>query len=276
MINRFLISVLILSAAGLWGCSKEFRQYTSWSNKGSLAEKDSAAFFFLGRKDYEKAAYLFEELLPAYRGSERAKDILYHLAYCKYEFGTYQVAAYRFEEYTTQYPNDVRTAECTFMIGYCYYLESSPYYLDQAFTKQALERLQLFAYRYPDSDKIKKCNELMSDLRERLANKEMKQAELYFNMQNYKSAVTAYEVAIQEYPDSRYREQAQFMLFKSAYYLAGASTIARQQNRYLDALDYYKRYKDKYPTGLYEKEAEQLYAQARKALGKLQATAVQP
>jgi len=46
----------------LSSCSKETRKYRKYSLKGSVAEKDSAAFFFYEQEDYEKAAFLFEEI----------------------------------------------------------------------------------------------------------------------------------------------------------------------------------------------------------------------
>ena len=72
------LTALILS---MTSCAPELRKYNQWSRKGTLAEKDSAAFFFYNRGDFDKAAFLFEELQAAYRGDDRARTILYHYAY---------------------------------------------------------------------------------------------------------------------------------------------------------------------------------------------------
>ncbi|MEL6651572.1 MAG: hypothetical protein AAFQ87_12295, partial [Bacteroidota bacterium] len=42
-------------------------------------------------------------------------------------------------------------------------------------------------------------------------------------------------------------------------------------NRYLDAIDYYEKFVDRYPNSVYLKDAENLFAKAKKSLGKLQA-----
>jgi outer membrane protein assembly factor BamD len=253
----------------LQGCSAEYRQYNKWSRKGTLAQKDSAAFFYYEQGDYEKAAFLFEELRGAYRGDVRAKTILYHYAYSKYEDGFYVVAAYYFENYTQLYPNDERTPECLFMVGYCYYLESAPYYLDQEFTLKAITQLQLFINTYPQGDQVPRANVLIAQLRERLAKKEFETARLYYRIENYKAAVTAFKVMIQEYPDSKYREEGQYLLFESAAALANVSSDRRKKNRYLDAIDLYETFVDRYPDSEFLREAESTYIKTKRGLGKI-------
>ncbi|MEM7655670.1 MAG: outer membrane protein assembly factor BamD [Bacteroidota bacterium] len=271
--NKHWIIGLIAFAflIGMASCSKEYKKYSTWSRKGSISEKDSAAFFFYQRGDYEKAAFLFEDLRPAYRGTDRAKTIMYHYAYAKYHFGLYVVGAYYFEQFVKQFPNDDLTPECTFMIGYCYYLEAAPYQLDQTFTDKAIAQLQLFIDTYPYHEKVEDCNRLLIELRERKAQKEFESARLYYHVENYRAAVTAFDVMIQEFPDSRYREEAQFLWFKSAVRLADVSSSRRKKNRYLDALDQYQSFVDKYPNSPFLKEAEDLFVKAKRNLGKIMA-----
>lgn len=270
MKNCLIVLLCVFTlGAGLSSCSKEYKKYTTYSRKGSISEKDSAAFYFYGRGDYEKASYLFEDLRPAYRGTDRAKTILYHYAYAKYKFGLYVVAGYYFDQYVKLYPNDDLTAECTFMVAYCNYLEAAPYYLDQTFADKAISDFQLFVNKFPDHEKVEESNRLMTDLRERKAQKSFETAKLYYKIQNYRAAVTSFEVMIQEYPDSRYREEAQFLWFKSAVLLADVSVASKKKNRYLDALDLHQKLVDKYPSGVYAKDAEDLYVKAKKNLGKI-------
>lgn len=265
--------LLALSIAGLalGSCAPEYKQFSRWSRKGSIAEKDSAAFYFFERKDYERAAFLFEELRAAYRGSQRDKVILYHIAYSKYNQRLYSTAAYHFEQYANLYPNDERTPECTFMVGYCYYLESAPYYLDQSLTRKAMAQLQLFVNNYPFSDRVERCNELLNELRERLARKKFEQASLYLKIENYRAAVSAFQGFMQEFPDSRYREEAQFLLIRAAVLLAEVSIADKKRNRYLDAIEFYEQFVDRYPSSVYLRDAETLFARAKRGLGRLDA-----
>ncbi|MEL6841665.1 MAG: outer membrane protein assembly factor BamD, partial [Bacteroidota bacterium] len=231
----------------------------------------AAMYFYEVRKDYDKAGFLFEELRNSYRGQARAKDMLYYFADCKYQTGFYVLAAYYFEQYASQYPSDPRTEECVFKVGYCYYLQSAPHYLDQEFTNKTINQFQLFINAYPASDKREEANDLITEMRERLAKKDFEAAKLYYNLGRYKAAVTSLEVFVQRFPDSRYREEAQYLRFESLVYLADNSIANKQKNRYLDAIDYYEKFVDRYPNSVYLKDAENLFAKAKKSLGKLQA-----
>lgn len=252
-----------------FGCSKEYRKYRKYSTKGTIDQRDSAAYYFFEKEDYEKAGFLFEELLGLYRGNPRGEDILYHLAYTKFNQKNYLVASYYFEQYSKNYPNNERAEECAYQAAFGYYIQSAPYYLDQSSTKQAIEQFQLFIVSYPGSDRIEKANSLIFELRERLAKKEFEQASLYFKIGSFKAALTAFEAFLLAYPDSRYQEEGSFMLFKSAVSFADISTDRRKKNRYLDALDIYQEFIDAYPESTFAKEAEDIYVKARKNLAKV-------
>ncbi len=263
--------IVLIASAFLASCSGELKTYNRYVKKGTIQQRDSAAFFFYNRGNYEKAAFLFEELMSLSRGDTSAESYLYHYAYCKYNQHFFVSASYYFEQLTRQFPSSDKAEECAFMIGYCYYQQSDPYYLDQSFTDKALSQFQVFINLYPGSAKIKEANELMTDMREKQAHKSFEQSKLYLKVSNYKAAVEAFQVTMAEYPDSRYREEAQFLLIKAAVQLADNSVISKRKNRYLDALDYYTAFIDKYPNSVFIKEAENLYDRAKRNLGKIQA-----
>lgn len=261
---------------GLIACNEDYRKNTQYSRKGSIAEKDSAAIYFYEvRKDYDKAGFLFEELRNSYRGQERAKKMLYYFADCKYQTGFYVLAAYYYDQYAKQYPSDPLTEECIFKVGYCYYLQSAPYYLDQEFTNKTIGQLQLFINAFPQSDKREEASNLITEMREKLAQKDFEAAKLYYNISRYKAAVSSLEVFVQQFPDSRYREEAQYLRFESLVLLAENSISSKKKNRYLDAIEYYEKFVDRYPNSVYLKDAENLYAKAKKSLGKIQAEAAE-
>lgn len=262
---------LILLAGLLASCSPELKKYNQYSRKGTLSEKDSAAFYFFEQGDCDKASYLLEELQGAYRGQPRAKDVLFTYCQAKYNCGFYIISAYYYEQFSKLYPNEPRTPEATFMVGYCYFLESAPYYRDQEFTNKAIQQFQLFINSYPFHERVQEATELIIQMRERLAEKDFETANLYFTLENFKAAVTSYEVFVSEFPDSRYREEAEYMHFESAYYLANISIASKKKNRFLDAIDYFEAFSDKYPNSVYLKDGEKLYAKAKEALGKIRA-----
>lgn len=262
---------LMLMAGILASCSPELKKYNQYSRKGTLSEKDSAAFYFFEQGDCDKASYLLEELQGAYRGQPRAKDVLFTYCQAKYDCGFYIISAYYYEQFAKLYPNEPRTPEATFMVGYCYFLESAPYYRDQEFTNKAISQFQLFINSYPYHQRVEEATNLIIQMRERLAEKDFETATLYFTLENFKAAVTSFEVFISEFPDSRYREEAEYMRFASAYYLANISIASKKKNRFLDAIDYFEAFADKYPNSVFLKDGEKLYAKAKETLGKIRA-----
>jgi len=263
------VSTLFFLSTLFFSCSKEVRKYRKYSLKGTVAQQDSAAFFFYNREDYEKSAVLFEGLLGYYRASTRYQEILYYLAYSRYNQKRYLQASSHFEQFTKQFPSAERTEECAYMLALCYYNLSYPYYLDQSPTLKAMDQLQYFIVSYPYSDHVEQCNQYLSSLRERLAKKSLEQARLYYKTEDYIGAVTSFEVMIQEFPDSRYREEAQYMWFRSAAALADVSTQRRKENRYKDAIDLYEEFVDRYPNSPFIKDAEQVYAKVKLNLGEI-------
>ena len=262
---------LVLFAIGLFGmsCSKELRQNRKYSLKGGVAEKDSAAFFFYNRGDYEKAAFLFEELLGYYRSNTRYQEILYHLAYSRYKQRRYLESSQFFEQFTKRFPSVERTEECAYLLAVSFYKLSLPHYLDQTPTLKAMDQLQYFLVSYPYSENKEQSQEYMAELRERLAKKALEQARLYHKREDYRAAITSFEVFLQEYPDSRYREEGHFNWFLAASDFARNSTERRKENRYKDALDIYEEFVERYPDSGYLKDAEQEFAKVRKELGEI-------
>ena len=266
--NRIFLFVGLAGLLIMGSCSKELRKYNTYARKGSIQERDSAAFYFYERESYEKAGYLFEELMRLARGGHRGPEYLYHFAYSKYKQGLFISASYYFDQFTKQYPSHPKTEEAAYMVAYCYYQQADPHYLDQTYTKKAIEQFQVFVNIYPASEKVPEANVLVQNLWERLAQKEFEQAVLYFKLENYKASVEAFRVFMRSYPDSRYREESHFMLFKSAVKLADVSTDRRMRNRYLDAIDIYENFTARYPNSPYLREAEGLYDKTQRYLRK--------
>ena len=201
LFQKLVLVFIILST--LLACSKEVRQYNKWSTKGSLIQKDSAAAFFYVRKDYDKAAFLFEELLGAYRGNRRAEYMMYRYAWCKFNLKEYIAATYWFDQFLKQYPNSAYSEEAMFTQSLAFYKQADPAYLDQTYTNKALENLQLYIDSYPESTHSAEIETYMADLRERKAIKAFNTAKLYYSTYNFKGAVKAFQVLMEEYPDSK-------------------------------------------------------------------------
>ena len=157
------------------------------------------------------------------------------------------------------YPRSKYAEECRYMNAYCYYLESPEYSLDQDNTYKAIEAMQLFINMYPKSERVQECNTIIDRLRDKLETKSYKNAVLYYNIGDYKAAIFAFRNSINDFPDSRYREEMEFLTLKSSFLYAKMSIDEKKSERFLESRDYYQTFVDSYANSKYLKEAQEIY-----------------
>ncbi|MBX3102027.1 MAG: outer membrane protein assembly factor BamD [Bacteroidetes bacterium] len=225
-----------------------------------FALKDSAAYCYYERKQYESAALLLEELVGVYGPGPQAEKTMYYLASAKYYAGELLTASFTYNEFLQRYPGSSRAEAAHYQLAQCYYRMSNPWRLDQRDTYTAIERLQLFIELYPNGEQAKEATRQLENLRNRLATKAFRQADLYLNIYHYKAASFAFNSFMQDYPDSPYREEAQFKQYKATWYYADGSVDARKKERFEEANRLYIKFLDKYPNSKYLRSAERLYA----------------
>jgi outer membrane protein assembly factor BamD len=241
----------------------------------SVADKDSAAHCYFSKKQYESAGILFEELMGLYRGTEKLEKTMFYFAKSKFHNAEFITSAYYFQEFVLQYPMGRFTEEATYLIAMSHFGMSNVHYLDQSDTYKAIEYMQLYLQRYPGGKYSADAEKHIADMRLKLALKAFRLADLYYRMENYKSAVVAFKNVLADHPQSPYREEAAFKLFKSAYLYALQSVKEKQAERYEMAETYYLRYRDRYGEGKFRREAESIYSDLRQHMSKLTIGAAQ-
>lgn len=254
-----LITVLASS------CSK----YNRLLKSTDFDEKYKAAINYYEKKSYVKAMPLLEELLTIYRGSAKGEKIYYYYAKSNYELGDYILAAYHFKVFARTYPNSQYAEECLYMNAYCFYLNSPVYRLDQSFTKDAIEQFQVFINQYPESSRREECNTTIDKLRGKLALKAFENAKLYYHIENYKSAIVAFNNCIKDFPSSGYKEECMYLILKSYYLLAEQSIDAKKPERYQLAIDNYAKFAETFPKSRRLKDAEGIVEKCRNKKEKL-------
>jgi outer membrane protein assembly factor BamD len=265
-IFQLLLIINLVVLIVLSGCSKSGKL----SRSKDLADREKAALILYAKKDYERASFIIEELLSVFKGTPKAEDMLYLYAQCKFNLKDYLTAAYYFNDFSSQYPLSSRAEECQFMYALCFYQDSDPWYLDQSSSRRSIESIQLYLKANPGTKRVDSCNLIINEMREKLAKKSFEQANLYHKIGHHKSAIEAFRQTMEEYPDSKYREESQYRQFLSSYQYAEISVPEKQKNRYLEAMAYYRKFADKYPLSRYLREAEVYYTKAVKSLEKIE------
>ncbi|MCW3101940.1 MAG: hypothetical protein JWO09_380 [Bacteroidetes bacterium] len=243
-------------------------RYNKIVKNGTLDEKYAAAIKYFEKEDYTKALTLFEELMSVYRGTARGEEVHYYYAYCNYNVEDYLVAGYQFRNYARVFPGGKHAEECAYMNAYCFYLNSPGYSLDQIDTKLAIKEFQSFVNRYPKSERIPKCNELIDELRAKLEKKSYENALLYYNMSDYKAGITSFINHNKDFPGNPHEEEANYLIVKSYYLLALNSIESKKQERFKAAVDSYAKFAEAFPKSRYLQDAEVYQRSALKSLEK--------
>lgn len=212
----------------------------------ALKSDDVAVKFAEATKQYEvqkysKAIRLFEQIAPAYKGKPSAEKMFYMYSQALYKTKQYYLAAYQFESFASLYPRSEKIEEASFLGAKCFSKLSPVYSLDQVDTYKAIDKLQDFIDKYPESTYMVEANTIAKDLREKLEKKAFEIAKQYNTISDYKSAMVALDNFIINYPGTPYKEKALFYKFDSAYNLAINSITTKQEERLLDAKTAYDK-----------------------------------
>lgn len=211
-------------------------------------QKLKSAFEYYETEDFYKAQLLFEQVMPYLRGKPVLDTVYYRYAYTHYHLNNFILASYYFKNYTTTFVNGVFSEDALYMSAFANYKMSPSYRLDQTYTLKAIDGLQLFANRYPTSEKVQRCNALIDEMRLKMEKKEVASANLYYKLSNYQSADYAYRNLLKKYPDSKDAENIRYRIVIASYKLAENTIEIKQAERFNEVIkncdDFNKRYKE--------------------------------
>lgn len=263
MIKKAFFALFVVCAFLFTSCLSRYEKLKRSTNSALKLEK---AKQYYEKKDYFRAMPLFEELVSIYRGTKQGEEVYFLYAQCNYNLKDYISARYFYRDFAENYPKSQYTEESYFMSAYCYYKESPVYTLDQENTIKAIESFQLFVNLYPQSEKVAQCNDLIDQMRAKLEQKSFANAKLFFNIGDYKSATIAFRNAVNDYPDSKYREEMDFLAIKATYLYAKNSINTKKEERFTACIKAYEDFVDDYKQSDFMDEAQSIYEDSVKQL----------
>ena len=228
--------------------------------------KYEVAMDYYDRKDYNKALQLFDLLQNSFRNTPRGEMVSYRTAMCYYLMNDYEVAAYYFNKFVNSYPFSRDAEKAAFMNAYCNYMTSPNPTLDQKNTYTAIDQLKSYMEQFPQGDSIVRANELLTDLNNKLEEKDYNICLLYYRMQNYNAAITCFENLLKNYPNTSHREEILCDMAKTYYDYAANSVPEKQKERFEACIERYNTLSYLYPDSPYLKEVESVANKARKKL----------
>jgi len=261
---RFILYISFL--ATLFSCNG----YQKVLKSSDVELKYHMAKKYYDETEYFKALPILDELHILFKGTSKAEEVDYLLAYTHYGLGANMLASYHFKIFTLTYPNSKHKEELAYMAAYCYFLESPSATLDKTNTLKAIEELQAFIDIYPESDKVSKCNELIDELTLKIHDKAFKIAKLYYDIEDYKAAITSLNNLIIDYPTIENQDEIQFLILDANYNLAVNSVSSKKEDRLNNTLASFNFFKNNYSDEKLMKLAQGIHDKTIKQLEKFQ------
>ena len=229
-----------------------------------LKKQKAVEYYEAGK--YLKATELFAQILPRFRATEEAEELNWLNARSHFELQDYIMAGTYFSNFSMLYPYSRSAEDAAYYAAYCDYKMSPRPELDQDYTRKAIEGFRLFERRYPFSERTAEVDGLITELEDKLVQKSYISAKLYYQMYQYKAAVVALNNSLNDYPNTRYREEMMFLKLNAQYLYAVNSIQARQRERYQTAYDEYLSYSEEFPDGAFSKDVKKIYDAIMKEL----------
>ena len=189
--------------------------------------------------------------------------------------GDYESAADIFKKYVQTYPKGIFAESASYFVGESLYMGSPEVRLDQSDTYNAIKSYQDFMDLYPFSSMKERAQSRMYELQDKLVEKELINAKLYYNLgtyfgnctsggNNHEACIITAQNALKDYPYSAYRENFASLIMKSKFELAQQSVEAKKLDRFQDAEDECYGFINEYPDSKERPIAEKYIEKCKK------------
>lgn len=250
------LGVLLVILTLIVSCNKRFEKAMKSSDKDFILQ---TANEFYEEGKWANSIELYQKVSSAFSGTEQAADIAYKQADANFQDKNYRLAAHQFKTFYITNPTDPRAEEAAYRSAYSFYTDSPVYNLDQTSTYSAIDELQSFINSYPNSARVPEANGYINELRQKLETKAFEIAKIYYKTLKYKAAGIAFDNMLDDYPDTKYREEAMIYSLRSKYELAvNYSRFDRKDLRLQEAMTQYRLFSKAFPGSKFKDEADKI------------------
>ena len=207
-----------------------------------------------------------EQIVPAYRGKPQAEPLMFRYANTFYNLEDFYLSGYQFERFVISYPKSDSVEIASYRSARSYYELSPRYSLDQKDTYTALEKLQGFVDKFPNSEYRSNANAMVVELKEKLEKKDYETANQFLRISDYKAAIESFENFILDHPGSKYRQQAFYGRMEASYLLAINSVPYLVQERLNQTKKYYQSFLKYFKEGELKQDADEILQDVEKRL----------
>lgn len=265
------IYAALLASVLFSSCANEFNRVYKTSD---FAYKYEYAKECFARGKYTRASTLLQNLVTMKKGTDDGQESLYMLAMAEYCDKDYEGAAATFKKYYSSYPKGNYAESAEFYVGESLYQSTPEPRLDQSQTVSAISAFQDYLDLFPDAKNKSVAQQRMFDLQDKLVQKELYSAQLYYDLgqyfgnctyggNNYEACIITAQNALKDYPYSALREKFSLLVMKSKYELAQQSVEEKKLERYQDAEDECYGFINEYPDSKDKTTAEKYISKCK-------------
>jgi len=230
-VTKYFITVL--TTIILWmGCSGRSPE-PSWTAE----EYFEYAKELYNDEDYFESANEFTIIILRYAGSSVADSAQYFLGMSHYQLEEYIISAAEFSKLINNMPQSPLVPDAQYMLGMSYYQMSPRAALDQEYTKKALRAFQMYVEDHPRHYRRDEVDKKLLELREKLAEKEFLNADLYRKMYRLRSSLIYFDIVLERYYDTSWADDA----------MVGKALVLIELEEWEEARELLLIFKDKFP-----------------------------
>ncbi|WP_339923783.1 outer membrane protein assembly factor BamD [uncultured Cyclobacterium sp.] len=260
---------IFLASLLTFGCG-EFYKLEKSTNWDELYE---AANRYYDEGEHNKAIILYDRVLPVIKGSGKAELAEFNYAYAHFRTKRYIEAAEYFKTFFDTYNRSPLAEEALFMNAYSLYLDSPDYNLDQKSSREAVNAIQLFMNRFPESDSYERSITMIDDLQKRFEEKAFEESKMYYRLTEglfpgdfYRACIVNFQNFAKSFPDSDYNEELAFKLVEVSTAYADRSVFDKKEERFEQALEFAAEFAKKFPESEYLKNVSNIQSKAKAKL----------
>lgn len=247
----------------LVSCNREFNRAMQSADKDYILEVADKEY---DKKKWENALTLYDHAKNLIKEIDESKKVIYKSAYANYYNENHRLAGQQFKRYSSSFPTDSLAEETAYLAAQCYYEGSLEFNLDQSNSDLAIKEMQNFIDRYPTSTKISEANDRIAELIVRKEKKAFENAKTMYKIAQYKASSIAFDNMLTDFPDTQYREELLFNIFRSKANLGIQSMLELKKERLIEANTAYRNFLKNYPDSKFVDEANSLKKDVDKEL----------
>ncbi len=260
-ISRFLFLAVAAFAVSCSGFARLLK-----SEDYKLQFKKAIEYYDEGK--YSKTSMLMENIVAYYEGQLAVDTLYYYWGSSYYKQGDFNNSIVVFDEFRKNYPGSPFIEEVEYMYAKSHYFLTPMVERDQSASTEAIRVINEYLERYPNSVKKEALQENVKELMQKLYDKSLASAKLYYDIGYYNAAKIALRNALDAYPESNHREEIMYLLVCANYEYASKSIESMQRQRYMDLQDAYYSFIADYPDSQYRKELDRMQEEAKNYLAK--------